>query len=130
MSGNPLDLSIRNDRDLETELEFIAMLTGCSEDMQEVSEILTPEDLYFPHLQDCFRYMLDLFRKNGKYVIEEVLSWLNDNDIIPSSSSETDTSLKMIKSAIKNVITFSSDGIMARARIISVTVSSDTPAKP
>lgn len=111
MTGNDLNLfTSSNDHDIETEFEFVSMLTGMSEYVPDVMELVSPADFYFQIAADTYAYMLSQYQSQGKYIIEEVLSWLNDK-----GSGED---VAQIKISIKNVITFNLDGLTARARLI------------
>jgi replicative DNA helicase len=109
-NSKELSLYAQNNHDIEIECEFIAMLCGMPEFLPDGAETVAPSDMYFTITAECYSFILSLYQKQGKYVPEEILTWLKDK----GSSEETD----MIKNSIRNIITMSLEGFLARARII------------
>lgn len=110
MSGETLNSHIDN-LAIEAELEFLAMFAGLSEHCLDVREILSAEDFYSPSLGKCYAHLIALYDKHGKFIPEDMLSFVMQN----SSDNEV---CKAIKSSIANVISMNLDGLMARARKI------------
>lgn len=110
MSGETLNSHIDN-LTIEAELEFLAMFAGLSEHCLDVREILSAEDFYSPSLGKCYAHLIALYDKHGKFIPEDMLSFVMQN----SSDNEV---CKAIKSSIANVISMNLDGLMARARKI------------
>ena len=109
MSGGQLNLHT-NERALQTELEFIAMFSGMSEAAPDVGEILSPEDFYMAAMGKCYRFLMEKYGRDGKFIPEDMLNFVRD--------TEGEEALRSVKAAVAEVITFSEDGVVSRAKRI------------
>lgn len=109
MSGEALNLPTDNQA-LQTELEFTAIFSSMPEAAIDVGEIISPDDFYSPALGKCYRFLMEKFHRDGGFIPEDMLDFVRDNgggDV-----------LSAIKSSIMEVITYSIDGVVSRARKI------------
>ncbi len=109
MSGETLNSST-NKLAMETELEFLAMFSGMSETTIEVREIVSPNDFYLVSVKKCFEHLLSRYDKNGVFITEDMLNFVQDSD--------GEEALKSVKAAVAGIITFNADGVISRAKRI------------
>ena len=95
---------------IETELEFIAEFAFASETSPDVREIVSPEDFYMAAMGKCYRFLMEKFDRDGKFIPEDMLNFVR--------STEGEEALKAVKSAVVGVITYNADGVVSRARQI------------
>ena len=109
MSGEILNLPTDNQA-LQTELEFTAIFSGMPEAAIDVGQIISSDDFYNPALGKCYRFLMEKFHRDGKFIPEDMLDFVRDNG--------GEDVLSAVKSSIVEVITYSVDGIVSRARKI------------
>lgn len=109
MSGEALNLHT-SERALQTEFEFIAIFAGTPEAALDVREIVSPEDFYSPAMGKCYRFLMEKFDRDGKFIPKDMLNFVR--------STEGEEALKVVKAAIVGVITYNADGVISRARQI------------
>lgn len=95
---------------IETELEFMAVFAGTPEAAPDVWEIVSPEDFYMAAMGKCYRFLMEKFDRDGKFIPEDMLNFVR--------STEGEEALKAVKSAVVGVITYNADGVVSRARQI------------
>ena len=109
MSGEALNLHT-SERALQTELEFMAVFAGTPEAAPDVREIVSPEDFYSPAMGKCYRFLMEKFDRDGKFIPEDMLNFVR--------STEGEEALKVVKAAVVGVITYNVDGVVSRAKQI------------
>lgn len=109
VSGDLLNSST-SERALQTELEFIAVFAGTSEAAPDVREIVSPEDFYMAAMGKCYRFLMEKYNRDGKFIPEDMLNFVR--------STEGEEALKTVKAAVTGVITYNADGVISRARQI------------
>lgn len=109
MNGEILNL-LTDNQALQTELEFTAIFSGMPEAAIDVEEILSPDDFYNPVLGKCYRFLMEKFHRDSKFIPEDMLDFIRDNG--------GEDVLSAVKSSIVEVITYSVDGVVSRARKI------------
>lgn len=109
VSGGQLNSST-NERVLQTELEFIAVFAFAPETALDVREIIVPEDFYMAAMGKCYRFLMEKFDRDGKFIPEDILNFVRD--------TEGEEALKAVKGAVSEVITYDADGVVSRARRI------------
>ena len=109
MSGEILNLPTDNQA-LQTELEFTAIFSCMHEAAIDVGQIISSDDFYNPALGKCYRFLMEKFHRDGKFIPEDMLDFVRDNG--------GEDVLSAVKSSIVEVITYSVDGIVSRARKI------------
>ncbi len=95
---------------LQNELEFMAVFSGTSEAVPEVWGIISPEDFYSPAMGNCYRHLMNLNEQNGGFIPEDMLNYVRQNG--------GEEAVNAVKSAIAEVITYSVQGAVSRARKI------------
>lgn len=109
MSGEILN-SPTNKMAMETELEFLVIFSGLPETVIEVREIISPEDFYLVHIRKCYEYLLSRYDKDGVFITEDMMSFVQSND--------GEEALQSVKVAVAGIITFNADGVISRAKRI------------
>lgn len=109
VSGDLLNSST-NKLALEAELEFIAVFAFAPETALDVREIVSPEDFYMAAMGKCYRFLMEKFDRDGKFIPEDMLNFVRD--------TEGEEALKAVKGAVSEVITYDADGVVSRAKRI------------
>lgn len=109
VSGDLLNSST-NKLALEAELEFIAVFAFAPETALDVREIVSPEDFYMAAMEKCYRFLMEKFDRDGKFIPEDMLNFVRD--------TEGEEALKAVKGAVSEVITYKADGVVSRAKRI------------
>lgn len=108
MNGESTSLST-NDA-IEVELEFISMFSNMSDYTADIKDILNPSDFYLSFIRTAYEYLLDKYNQQGKFVVEDMLFHIN--------STYDEETKKLIFRAVKEIITFNAEGLVARAKQI------------
>ncbi len=95
---------------IQNELEFIAVFAFAPETALDVREIVSPEDFYMAAMGKCYRFLMEKFDRDGKFIPEDMLNFVRD--------TEGEEALKAVKGAVSEVITYDANGVISRARRI------------
>ncbi len=93
---------------IENELEFMAVFAGTPDAAPEVWGIISPEDFYSPAMGNCYRHLKNLHKQNGGFIPEDMLNYVRQNGGEKTANA--------VKSAVIEVITYSVQGAVSRAR--------------
>ena len=109
MNGETLNLSTSDA--IEVELEFISMFSNMSDYTADIKDILNPSDFYLSFIRTAYEYLLDKYNQQGKFVVEDMLFHIN--------STYDEETKKLIFRAVKEIITYNAEGLVARAKQIN-----------